>query len=173
MKFNNSVKKTGLTVAGTVALVGALAACGSGSSGTDNPTGQSATFSNGVVPEAVNDMTALYGTVSNPNGTEITLTGCQAEIAGMCQIHEVIKKDGKETMQQVQGGLVVPANGSVELKSGSYHVMLMNLKSKPTVGAAVPVTLQFSNGNISVTGTVEARIKEPVPSHSMNSMSSH
>lgn len=174
MKINNSIKKSGLAVAGTVALVGALAACGSGSSSSsDNPTGQAATFTNGVVPEAVNDMTALYGTVSNPNGTEIKLTGCQAEVAGMCQIHEVIKKDGKETMQEVQGGLAVPANGSVELKSGSYHVMLMNLKSKPAVGSSVPVTLQFSNGNINVTGTVEARLKEPVSSNSMDDMSGH
>lgn len=174
MKINNSIKKSSIAAVGAVALVGALAACGSGSnSSSDNPTAQAATFTNGVVPEVVNDMTALYGTVSNPNGTEIKLTGCQAEVAGMCQIHEVIKSDGKETMQQVQGGLAIPANGSVELKSGSYHVMLMDLKSKPAVGTSVPVTLQLSNGSINVTGTVEARIKEPVPSNSMNSMSGH
>lgn len=173
MKINNSFKKSGLAAAGAITLVGVLAACGSGNSSSDNPTGQAATFSNGTVPEVINDMTALYGTISNPNGTEIKLTGCQAEVAGMCQIHEVIKKDGKETMQEVQGGLTVPANGSVELKSGSYHVMLMNLKSKPAVGSSVPVTLQLSNGNINVTGTVEARLKEPAPSNSMDSMSGH
>lgn len=173
MKFaSSSINKTAVAVAGAVVLTGALAACGSGDSASDNPTSQAATFANGVVPEAINDMTALYGTVGNPNSTEITLTGCSAEIAGMCQIHEVIKKDGKETMQELQNGLTIPANGSVELKTGSYHVMLMNLKSKPAVGTSVPVTLRLSNGNINVSGTVEARAQEPVPGDTMDHDSS-
>lgn len=168
MKFaSSSINKTAVAVAGAVVLTGALAACGSGDSASDNPTGQAATFTNGVIPEVMNDMTALYGTVGNPNSTEITLTGCSAEIAGMCQIHEVIQKDGKETMQQVPNGLPIPANGSVELKTGSYHIMLMDIKNKPAVGSTVPVTLQLSNGDINVSGTVEARVKEPVPGNSM------
>ncbi|MFZ1363030.1 MAG: copper chaperone PCu(A)C [Candidatus Nanopelagicales bacterium] len=169
MKFSSSkTNKVAVAVAGAVVLTGALAACGSGNSTSDNPTGQAATFTNGIIPEAMNDMTALYGTVSNPNSTEIKLTGCEADIAGMCQIHEVIKKDGKETMQELANGLPIPANGSVQLKTGSYHIMLMNLKSKPAVGTSVPIKLRLSNGNINVTGTVEARVKEPVPSNSMN-----
>lgn len=164
MKIENvTIKKAGFALAGTAILVGALAACGTSDSSTESAstatsTSQAATFANGTVPEAVNDMTALFGTVTNPNSAEIKLVGCNAEIAGKCEIHEVIKKDGKETMQQVTGGLAIPADGSVELKSGSYHVMLMNLKSKPAVGSSVPVTLQFSNGTVDVTGKVETRM---------------
>jgi len=107
--------------------------------------------------EPVGDMTAMFGTVSNPTSTATTLTGCSSPVAGMCQIHEVVKNGNVDKMQQVPGGLEIPANGSVELKSGSYHVMLMNLKEKVAVGDQVDVTLQFSDGSVAVNAPVVSR----------------
>ena len=37
-------------------------------------------------------------------------------------------------MRQVVGGLPIPAKGSMALKPGSYHVMLIGLKQPLTVG---------------------------------------
>lgn len=157
-----------MSAGAALAVVGLVSACSSASD-----TSQAVSFADGSVPEAMNDMTALYGTISNPNSAEVTLTACSAEIAGECQIHEVIKSDGKETMQQVPGGIVIPAGGSVELKSGGYHVMLMGLKSKPKVGSDVNVALTLSNGEINVSGVVESRLPDPAPGNSMKMDSGH
>ena len=49
-------------------------------------------------------------------------------------------------MQPVQGGLDVPANGSVTLKPGSYHIMLMKLSKDLTPGVNIKLTLKFQSG---------------------------
>jgi copper(I)-binding protein len=45
-------------------------------------------------------------------------------------------------MQEV-AQIDVPAGGSVELKPGGYHVMLMKLAAPIAAGDSVPVTLTF------------------------------
>lgn len=160
MNNRNSTRAMGLAV-GAVAVV-ALAACGSDSgSSASSPSPTTPTVSDAKVMEPAGDMTAMFGTVSNPTSTVTTLTGCSSPVAGMCQIHEVIKTGNVEKMQQVPGGLQIPANGSVELKSGSYHVMLMNLKEKVAVGDSVDVSLQFSDGSVAVTAPVVSRSASP------------
>ena len=60
-------------------------------------------------------------------------------------------------MREVTGGVAIPAGGSVTLKPGSYHVMLMGLKKPLVVGQSIPLTLTFAKaGNISVTVPVQA-----------------
>ena len=45
----------------------------------------------------------------------------------------------------------------MELKPGSYHVMLMGLKQPLRQGDTIPITLQFQNaGSTTVTFRVEA-----------------
>ena len=44
------------------------------------------------------------------------------------------------SMKQV-ASVTVPANGSVELAPGGYHVMLLDLKRQLQAGDTVPVTL--------------------------------
>ena len=40
----------------------------------------------------------------------------------------------------------VPAGGTVELKPGGYHIMLLDLKKDLKPGDTVPVTLSFEHG---------------------------
>ena len=64
---------------------------------------------------------------------------------------------GVMKMREIAGGLPIPASGSVVLKPGSYHVMLIGLKKPLTVGEQFPLTLTFEKaGNISVTVPVQA-----------------
>ena len=66
-------------------------------------------------------------------------------------------ENGVMQMREITGGLPVPANGSVVLKPGSYHVMLIGLKKPLTAGETFPLTLTFAKaGNISVTVPVQA-----------------
>ena len=42
-------------------------------------------------------------------------------------------------------GLKLPANQPVELKSGGYHLMMMDLKKQLKVGTEAQITLVFKN----------------------------
>jgi periplasmic copper chaperone A len=61
-------------------------------------------------------------------------------VADMVEIHEMKMEDGVMKMRAVDA-LPLPAGQAVALKPGSYHVMLMGLKSPIKAGDAVPLTL--------------------------------
>jgi periplasmic copper chaperone A len=78
-------------------------------------------------------------------------------VADKLQIHEMKVENGVMQMREISGGLSIPAGGSVVLKPGSYHVMLIGLKKPLTAGATFPLTLTFEKaGTISVTVPVQA-----------------
>ena len=100
---------------------------------------------------------AVYMTLDNKSDTADRLTGASSDVADKLQIHEVKVENGVMQMRQVVGGLPIPAKGSMALKPGSYHVMLIGLKKPLTVGEKFPLTLTFEKaGNISVTVAVQA-----------------
>ena len=92
-------------------------------------------------------------TIMNHSSEDVTLIGGSSPVAGIVEIHEVINGE----MVPMSGGLVVPANGQVELRMGGYHVMLLELNKALVAGDEVEVTLEFSNGE---TTTYTAPVKE-------------
>ena len=95
---------------------------------------------------------AAYMTLDNKTGTADRLTGASSNVAVQVQIHEMSVVNGVMQMRELADGLPFPAGGSVALKPGSYHVMLIGLKKPLTVGETFPLTLTFEKaGNISVT----------------------
>jgi periplasmic copper chaperone A len=100
---------------------------------------------------------AVYMTLDNKSGTADRLTGASSDVADKLQIHEMKVENGVMKMHEIPGGLPIPSDGSVVLKPGSYHVMLIGLKKPLTAGEKFPLTLTFEKaGNISVTVPVEA-----------------
>jgi len=100
---------------------------------------------------------AAYMTLANKTSTADRLTGASSDVAAKVQIHEMKVVNGVMQMREVTGGLAIPAGGSVTLKPGSYHVMLMGLKKPLVAGQSIPLTLTFAKaGNISVTVPVQA-----------------
>ncbi len=100
---------------------------------------------------------AVYMTIDNKSGTADRLTGALSDVADKLQIHEMKVENGVMQMREIPGGLPIPANGSVVLKPGSYHVMLIGLKKPLTAGEKFPLTLTFEKaGNIAVTVPVQA-----------------
>jgi periplasmic copper chaperone A len=100
---------------------------------------------------------AVYMTLANKTNASDRLTGASSDVAAEVQIHEMSVVNGIMKMRQLADGLAIPAGGSVTLKPGSYHVMLIGLKKPLAAGEAFPLTLTFQNaGNISVTVQVKA-----------------
>jgi copper(I)-binding protein len=100
---------------------------------------------------------AVYMTLANKANTADRLTGASSDVAAKVQIHEMTVVNGIMQMRQLPNGLAIPAGGSVTLKPGSYHVMLIGLKKPLIAGQTLPLTLTFAKaGNISVTVPVKA-----------------
>ncbi|MFZ3360440.1 MAG: copper chaperone PCu(A)C [Xanthobacteraceae bacterium] len=100
---------------------------------------------------------AVYMTVENKSSSADRLTGASADVADKLQIHEMKVENGVMQMRQLADGLAIPAGGSVVLKPGSYHVMMIGLKKPLTPGETFPLKLTFAKaGTISVTVAVQA-----------------
>ena len=70
------------------------------------------------------------------------LVGVQSPVAGVTEIHEM-KMDRDVMKMSAIAELDLPAGKTIELKPGSYHVMLMDLKQALSKDSTVPLTLQF------------------------------
>jgi periplasmic copper chaperone A len=100
-------------------------------------------------------MTAVFGTLTNTTGSDITLTGAATEVAGLVEIHEMAMIDGEMKMQELDGGLVIPAGQSVVLEPGGNHIMLMELSTAIEAGQEISVTLNFDGADsLTLTGIV-------------------
>ncbi|MES2415832.1 MAG: copper chaperone PCu(A)C [Pseudomonadota bacterium] len=99
------------------------------------------------------------GAFMNLTASEATkLVGISTPVAGVAEVHEM-KMDGDVMkMRAVPGGLDLPAGKTVELKSGGYHLMLMDLKAPLAKDSTVPLTLLFRNAK-----GIESKLNITVP----------
>lgn len=100
--------------------------------------------------------TGAFMTLTAKEGAK--LVGVSSPAAGVTEVHEM-KMDGDiMRMREVTGGLELPAGKAVELKSGGYHVMLMDLKAALPASSTVPLTLVFKDAK-----GVESKLALTVP----------
>ena len=78
-----------------------------------------------------------------PLRATIAKIGPLRTVADRTPIHEMSMTDGVMKMRELHDGLLVPAKGSVALKSGSYHLMLLDLKTPLRKGEQFSGTLTF------------------------------
>lgn len=101
---------------------------------------------------------AVYMVLANGGAAADRLVAAQADVSKAIEIHETRMEGDVMRMQQVEGGIEVPAGGQVELRPGGLHVMLIGLTRDLNVGDKFPLTLQFASG---ATLTVEAEVRQP------------
>jgi periplasmic copper chaperone A len=100
---------------------------------------------------------AVYMTLTNKTKDADRLTAASSDAAAKVQIHEMAVVNGIMKMRQLVNGLAIPAGGSVTLKPGGYHVMLIGLKKQLVAGQTLSLTLTFAKaGNISITVPIQA-----------------
>lgn len=87
--------------------------------------------------------TGLFFKIENNSDKPDTLYKVEFAPAGLVQIHETYDAGNDMMGMREIGQLIVPAKSSVELKPGSYHVMLMKLKQDITKGYVGEFTLYF------------------------------
>ncbi len=87
--------------------------------------------------------TGAFMTLTAKEGAK--LVSASTPVAGVAEVHEM-KMDGDiMRMRALTNGLDLPAGKAVELKPGSYHIMLMDLKAPLPKDSIVPLTLVFKD----------------------------
>jgi periplasmic copper chaperone A len=98
-----------------------------------------------------------YMTISNKGTMPDRLIGGSTAIATEFQVHSMVMEQGVAKMRPVEGGLEIKPGETVELKPGSFHIMLMGVKQQIEKGQKVKGTLEFANaGKIDIEYAVEA-----------------
>jgi copper(I)-binding protein len=99
---------------------------------------------------------ACYLTVKS--STDNTMTGVATPLAANAVVHDMTMANGMMSMAEMTGGLPLKGGEKVELKPGGKHLMLTGLTGPLTEGAAVPLTLTFSD---TPAMTVQAPVRQP------------
>lgn len=116
---------------------------------------------------------AGYLRITNTGTTADRLMSGATEIANRIEVHEMAMDNGVMKMRGLSNGLVVPPSGSVELKPGGYHLMIMGLKQPLKEGTSFSGTLTFEKaGQVPVTFSVVG-MGAPAPSGGAKEMMDH
>jgi copper(I)-binding protein len=84
-----------------------------------------------------------YLTIANSGDSPDRLISIATPQAAIGEVHVMKVTDGVMTMRPVEGGLEIPAKGSVTLAPGGFHIMFIDLKEPFVDGTDLPVTLTF------------------------------
>ena len=125
---------------------------------TTAPVGGMATIGSIEVSEAWTRQTppraragGAYARITNTGNEPDTLIAGSAPFAGRVEIHEMAVTDGVMTMRELEDGLPIPPGETVELRPGSFHIMLLDMTEPPVEGGTVPLTLVFERaGEVTV-----------------------
>ena len=88
---------------------------------------------------------AGFVTIQNHSKMPQDIVKATSPIANIVELHTSFEENGVHKMRPVEA-ISAPANGKVELKSGGFHIMLIDLKDDIDVGQFVPITLELASG---------------------------
>jgi len=98
-----------------------------------------------------------YLKITNTGTTPDRLLGGSTALAKRFEIHEMSMDGGVMKMRELKDGLDIAPGATVELKPGSYHIMMMNLSHPLAKGERVKAVLNFEKaGKADVEFAVEA-----------------
>lgn len=100
-------------------------------------------------------VTGAFMVLSNTDSEARAVVGAQSVVARVVELHTHESKDGMMQMRQVSQ-IDIEASGSVTLKPGGLHVMLIDVKKRLNEGDEVEITLLLDNGEkLTVTAPVK------------------
>jgi|SRR5436305_11545996 len=97
-----------------------------------------------------------YMKITNNGTAPDRLVGGSTEVAKRLEIHEMKMDGGVMKMRELKDGIAIPPGATVELKPGSYHIMMQNLSRPLARGEKVNGSLTFEKaGKVDVQFAVE------------------
>jgi copper(I)-binding protein len=99
---------------------------------------------------------AGYVKLTNTGSSPDRLVGGTSSASGRFEIHEMATVDGVMKMRPLKNGVEIKPGETVELKPGSIHIMMLDLKQPLQQGQRVKGTLTFEKaGTVDVEYAVE------------------
>lgn len=121
-------------------------------------------FSRATLPNAKSG--GGFMTITNAGSTPDRLIGVTTDAAVRSEIHQMKMDGDMMKMGAVEGGLEIPAGGSVTLAPGGYHVMLMGLKQPLVADGCLDLTLTFETaGTLPVSLAIGPVDADAAPAH--------
>ena len=115
---------------------------------------------------AMTSLGAVYMNIDSSIDDELLSASVDASIAASVEVHETVMSEtssdsmpmdgmsGQMSMREVSS-VMIPADTTVQLMPGGYHIMLFDLVAPLELGQTFEVTLNFANaGEILVTAEV-------------------
>ncbi len=87
-------------------------------------------------------------TITNTGDQPDRLIAVSSPLAATGEVHTMIVENEVMVMRPVEGGVEIPAGGSVSLAPGGLHIMFIDLKAPIAAGTDVPVTLTFETAGV-------------------------
>lgn len=85
--------------------------------------------------------------INNHTEADIAVVAVRSSLSlERVELHRTMMSDGVMKMHP-QKQIAIPAQGSVELKPGSWHVMLIGPAKVPMIGDEVALTIELSDGS--------------------------
>ena len=172
-----SVRRTTARLVPVLALALVVAACGGGSGGikVSDPWARNSPM--------MASAGAAYMVIENTGSAADALIGASSTVATSTEVHETYEMPAESGMPMESpaasggmggmespaasggmGGMLgmrpvarveIPAGGKLELKPGSYHIMLIGLNQELKVGDKIEITLKLEKaGDVKVTAEV-------------------
>ncbi|MAY49683.1 MAG: hypothetical protein CMH38_07140 [Microbacterium sp.] len=149
--MNTSIRTTSrfgvLLAAGALLLAGCASTSTTPAADTEAATQADAfAISDAWVKSAESGMSAAFGELENSSGEDITVVAASTEVSPMIELHETVTDEtGEMVMQPIDGGFVIPAEGTYALEPGGSHIMLMGLDQPIVAGEEGTFTLTFAD----------------------------
>lgn len=102
------------------------------------------------------DMTAVFGRLTNHTNKDIHLTKVTGSMPGVYQYHEVVNG----VMREMEDGMTIPANGTVEMAPGGHHIMVMDNHEDIAAGDALTLTLTAEDGSTHELADIPVRVQQ-------------
>lgn len=116
----------------------------------DSPSGTSAAeqtlsivnpFTSPTPPGAM--VAAVFTKIVNTTNKADRLIAVESSAAREVQMHETVEEGGALRMLHRPEGFEIPAGGTMELKPGGAHLMLIDLKAPLSMGETITLKLLF------------------------------
>lgn len=88
---------------------------------------------------------AVFVTFANHSQEDINIIAAETPAAGKVELHDVITDGDVMKMRQIER-ITLTAKETTELKPGSLHIMLFDLKKPLNDGDEIDVTVTYDNG---------------------------
>ncbi len=86
---------------------------------------------------------AGYVSITNKGNQPETLISATSDISEKTEIHEMTIQDEVMKMRKIVGGIVIKPNETIRLEPIGYHLMFIELSTRPNEGDSHNITLKF------------------------------